>query len=132
MERELEVKRKTLEQSRIELIIKFENQYIRADLLRLCRERFPLVLTSLSSFFYHLNPLYLLSNSLKPSFPTHSLQIHCIGFFGPKFIHHLCRGLKLRPYRNNLNIYPIFLNIFLKELIDICKYYIGKKLMQKI
>ena len=34
-----------------------------------------------------MDPLYLMTDSLKPSFLTHFLQIHCIGLFGPKFIY---------------------------------------------
>ena len=34
------IKRKTLQQSRTELVIKLENQYIRIDLLGQCRGRF--------------------------------------------------------------------------------------------
>ena len=68
---------------------KLEKKYIRTDLLGLCRRRPSLDWTSLSSFSCHLDPFCLLFDSLKPSFPIHSLQIHCIGLFGSKFIHHL-------------------------------------------
>ena len=49
-------------------------------------------------FFLSSESTYLLSNSLNPNFPIHSLQIRCIGLFGPKFIHHLGKGPKLHPY----------------------------------
>ena len=45
----------------------------------------------------------MLSDLLKSSFPTHSLQIHCIGLFRFKFIHPLGLGVKLCPYNNNNN-----------------------------
>ena len=67
------IRKEILQQSRTEFVVKLDNQYIRTDLLRLCRGQFYLEQTSLSSFSCHLNPLYLLSNSLKSSFPTHSL-----------------------------------------------------------
>ena len=37
-----EIKRETLQQFRTELVIKFKNQYIRTDLLELCRGQFSL------------------------------------------------------------------------------------------
>ena len=72
-------------------------KYIRTDLLGPCRGRFSLVKTCLSLFSRNLNPLYCLYSSLKPSFPTHSLQIHCIRLFRPRFIYLLCLGSKLCP-----------------------------------
>ena len=41
----------------------------------------------LLAFSCHPNLLEYLSDSLNLGFPTHSLQIHCFGLFGPKFIH---------------------------------------------
>ena len=40
----------------------------------------------------------MLPNSLEPSFSTYSLQIYCIGLFGPRTFYLLGLGLKLRPY----------------------------------
>ena len=85
--------------------------YSRTDLLGLCRGWFSLDQTSLSSFSCHLDPLYLLSDSLKSSFPTHFLQIHCIGLFGPKFIHLLGLRTKLCPYIKKLKVTTILVSI---------------------
>jgi len=41
----------------------------------------------------------LLSYSLEPNFPTHSLQIHCIGLIGFGSNHTLGQGSQLRPYK---------------------------------
>ena len=50
-----------------------------------------------------------MTDLLKPIFPTHSLQIHCIRFFRSKFIHHLDRGLKLHSYKYIFTIYLLFI-----------------------
>ena len=71
------------------LVIKFK-KYIQELISSDCvKDSFSLEKTSLSLLSYYLDPLHLLPNSLEPSFSTHSLQIHCIGIFGPKFIYPL-------------------------------------------
>ena len=92
--------------------------YTRTDLLGLCRGRFSLGKTSLLLLYCHLDPLQLLPGSLEPSFPTHSLQIYCIGLFRPKSFYHLCLGLKLHPYINIEGVKYEFYTTSLQNLIS--------------
>ena len=55
----------------------FQELYTRTDFLGLCWGRF----------------------SLEPNFSTHSLQIYCIGLFGPRSFAFLGLGLKQHPYK---------------------------------
>ena len=52
-------------------------------------------------FLYFLiifNPLFVLLDPLKPSFKAHSLQIHCVGLFGPNPSTFWAQESKRRPY----------------------------------
>ena len=80
------------------LVIKFKKYILELISLDWAEDGFSLDKTSLSLLSCHLDPLYSLPNSLEPSFPTHSLQIYCIGFFGPKSFYLLGLGTKLCPY----------------------------------
>ena len=51
-------------------------------------------------FLYFLiifNPLFVLLDPLKPSFKAHSLQIHCVGLFGPESFYLLGSRIKTPP-----------------------------------
>ena len=77
------------------LVINFK-KYIQE--LILCQRRFYLDKANLFLLYCHLNPLYLLPNSIESSFLTHFLQIHCIEFFGSRDFQLLGLGFRLSPY----------------------------------
>ena len=62
----------------------------------------------------------MLLDPLKPSFYAHSLQIHCVGLFGPEFLYLLGLGIKTLPlqivfklyiYKLYYTFYYIFLSV---------------------
>ena len=77
------------------LVINFK-KYIQE--LILCQRRFSFDKTNLFLLYCHLDPLYLLPNSIEFSFLTHFLQIHYIGFFGPRDFQFLGPRFRLSPY----------------------------------
>ena len=79
-------------------------EFIRTNLLKLCRGRFSLV--EPFCLFVLVIATHSIGHPTHSSlvFPTHSLQIHCVGLFGPKSIL-WAKGLKYGPYNIYIYIY---------------------------
>ena len=105
--------------------------YSRTTFLGLCRggisQKKTCLLLFIFIFLAIFGTLWALSNTLKPSFSTHSLKIHYVGLFRPEFFHHLGLGIKTCPYKHhydyfNLNIYVVLFNYILTLFCEFLIY----------